>query len=184
MIRKRRTAKEIEQLKLLLADIIQDTFDKNGQFISHEELARRHMLRNSSTRAAEEVAQYGALAVIYLRTSLDYAIVPVTAEIHNWTGDTDDEVKIANTVAGLRAGGSRVGWYHPASKDDWLWVYYVGHLASAGMHAIYHAAEQIDRNPKLISAEGRRRLAGRALRNLPVPPDKAETKMLEARLGS
>lgn len=184
MTRKRRTSKDINLVKLQLADIIQDTFDKNGQLITHDELARRHVLRNQTTTAAEDVARYGGLAVVYLRNELGYAIVPVTSLISHWAGDPATDVEISNTVAGLGAGGARIGWYHPSGKDDWLWVYYIGHLAGAGMSAVYHAGSQVDANRTLISAKGRTVIAEHATRGLPVPPGKAEVKVLEARLDS
>lgn len=182
MTRRRRTTKEINLVKLQLADIVQDTFDKNGQLITHGELAKRHVLRNLSTSADEDVALYGGLAVVYLRTDLNYAIVPVTANIATWTGDPANDEEIANTVAGLGAGGARIGWYHPASKDDWLWVFYIGHLASSGMAAVYHAGQQVEANAKLISAKGRTQIATLAVKALPAPPVKTEVKVLQARL--
>ncbi len=182
MTRKRRTRAEINQIKLLLADIIQDTFDKNGQVVTHAELARRHVLRNQSIAAEEEVALYGGLAVVYLRKELNYAIVPITGAIHEWTGDTDDEVDVLNTVAGLGAGGARAGWYHPTDRDDLLWVYYIGHLGRAGVWAVFHAAQQSASNPQLLSGKGQSQVAARALKGLPKPPEKTETKILEARL--
>lgn len=182
MTRRKRTHKEAQLIKLQLADIIQDVFDKNGQLVTHEVLAKRHVMRNSSTSAEEDVRIYGGPAVVYLRNELNYAIVPVTASFYDYDGDPSDETVVANAVAGLGAGGARIGWYHPSDKDDWLWVYYVGHLGRAGVLAVFHAGDQIDKNPQLISAKGRARIAGRAIEGVPLPPGKTETKVLEARL--
>lgn len=183
MTRKRRTAKAAAETKAALVAIIKDIFDNNGQVITHEELADEHVRRNASRTALEDVHLYGGPAVVFLRNHENYAIVPVTASIAAWEGDPDDEVAVANTVAGLGAGGARVGWYHPASKDDWLWIYYAGHLLGSGQAAVYHAAKQVDDNPQLISAKGRTRIAGRAIARLPIPPGKTEVKVLSARLG-
>lgn len=182
MTRRRRTMKEAHVVKMQLAEIIKDTFDNNGQLITHDHLAREHVARNKSTRADEDVQVYGGPAVVYLRNEASYAIVPVTAGIAEFDGDPRDEVIVANAVAGLGAGGPRIGWYHPASKDDWLWVYYVGHLGRSGVHAVFHAAQQIDNNPHLITAKGRQLIAGQAVAGLPIPPGKTETKVLSARL--
>ena len=165
-----------------LVSIIRDTFDNNGQLITHDTLAREHVSRHASLTAYEDVQLYGGPAVVYLRNEENYAIVPVTAGIVDYAGDPSDEIEVANTVAGLGAGGARIGWYHPSDKDDWLWVYYVGHLGNSGVRAVFHAARQIDNNPMLISAKGRERIAGRAVLGVPVPPGKTETKVLEARL--
>ena len=184
MTRRKRTHKEAELIKLQLADIIQDTFDNNGPLITHKRLAERHVARNGSLSASDDVRMYGPAAVAYLRCEPhNYAIVPVTARFEDYTGDPKDETVIADAVAGLGAGGSRIGWYQPADKDDWLWVYYVGHLGRAGVHAVFHAAQQIENNPRLVSPKGRQLIAGRAISGLPVPPGKTETKVLEARLA-
>lgn len=182
MTRRRRSPNDRKRIKLQLADIIRDTFDNDGQVITHEELAREHVSRNASLTAFEDVQQYGGPAVVYLRNEEHYAIVPVTERIAQWTGDTDDEQAIANTVAGLGAGGSRVGWYHPSDKDDWLWVYYIGHLGRAGISAVFHAARQSEDNPRLLSIRGQRAVAARATVGLPIPPGQTETKVLQARL--
>ena len=183
MTRKRRTPKEAAATKAQLVEIIKDIFDNNGQVITHEQLADEHVRRNSSRTALEDVHLYGGPAVVYLRNSENYAVVPVTSKIASWNGDADDEVVIADTVAGLGAGGARVGWYHPGSKDDWLWIYYAGHLLNSGAKAVYHASKQVDDNPQYISARGKTLLAGRAIRGIPIPPGKTETKVLTARLG-
>ena len=183
MTRRRRTSKDAARIKMELVEIIKDVFDTDGQLVTHEQLAREHVARHASLTAFEDVQLYGGPAVVYLRNHDNYAIVPVTASIAEWEGNPADEVAVANTVAGLGAGGARIGWYHPADKDDWLWVYYVGHLGSSGVRAVFHAAQQIDRNPQLISAKGRERIAGRAIAGLPIPPGKTETKVLSARLG-
>jgi hypothetical protein len=183
MTRRRRTAKEAHQVKMELAEIIKDIFDHNGQIITHEQLAREHVSRHASLTAFEDVQVYGGPAVVHLRNEENYAIVPVTASAEAFDGNPADEVEVANAVAGLGAGGARIGWYHPANKDDWLWIYYVGHLGRAGVHAVFHAAQQIDKNPQLISTKGRGLIAGQAVAGLPIPPGKTETKVLAARLG-
>lgn len=182
MTRRRRSPREAEAVKLKLGEIIKDWFDATGQVITHEQLAREHVTRNASLTAAEDVQLYGGNAVIHLRTEHNYAIVPVTASVLDFDGNPDDETIVANAVAGCGAGGSRIGWYQPADKDDWLWVYYIGHLGKAGVSAVFHATRQIDNNPQLTSARGRTLIAGRATAGLPVPPGKAETKVLTARL--
>jgi hypothetical protein len=108
MTRKRRNRKEAELVKMQLADIIQDVFDKNGQVITHEVLAKRHVMRNGSTTAAEDVQLYGGMADAHLRQHEQNAIVPITKSIDEYTGDPDDEKAITNAVAGLGAGGSRI----------------------------------------------------------------------------
>jgi len=183
MTRKRRSPKAAEQIKMQLVEIIKDTFDNNGQVITHGQLADEHVRRNASRNAEGDVHLYGGPAVVYLRRNEHYAIVPVTASVATWDGDPEDEVAVANTVAGLGAGGSRIGWYLPASKDDWLWIYYNGHLSGSGQAAVFWAGKVVDDNPQLISAKGRTRIAGRAIARLPIPPGKTEVKVLSARLG-
>ena len=183
MTRKRRTIAEARAVQMQLVDILRDLFDNNGPLVLHDPLADEHVSRNRSRSAADDVALYGGPAVVYLRNEENYAIVPVTAGFDDFDGDPQDEVVIANAVAGLGAGGPRVGWYHPSGKDDWLWVYYVGHLGRSGIHAIFHATRQMDQSPHLLSAKGRRLLAERTIAGLPVPPGKAETAVLTARIG-
>lgn len=182
MTRKRRTRKEAELVKMQLADIIQDVFDKNGQLVTHEVLARRHVLRNGSVTASEDVHQYGGAAVAYLRREHQYAIVPVTKGFDDYGGDPSDERVVTNAIAGLGAGGPRIGWYQPIDKDDWLWVYYIGHLAKAGLFAVYHAGQQVEDNKQLNSGATRARIAARSIAALPKPPTLAETKILTARI--
>jgi hypothetical protein len=184
MTRRRRTTKERQAIKLQLATIIRDIFDNNGQLVTHDQLAREHVSRNASLTAYEDVQQYGGPAVVHLRNDEYYAIVPVTDRINEWTGDSDDESVICNTVAGLGAGGSRIGWYHPMDKDDWLWVYYIGHLGSSAMSAVFHAAQQDTNNPRLLSAKGQRVVAARSIAGVPIPPGKVEAKVLQARLDT
>ncbi len=181
MTRKRRTAKEAQQIKFQLADIIRDTFDNDGQVITHDELAREHVRRNGSVSAAEDVMLYGGPAVVHLRNDLNYAIVPITAKYEDFTEDFTEEQVVSNAVAGLGAGGPRIGWYHPSSKDDWLWIYYIGHLGNAGVMAVWHVAQRVDANPALISAKGRTRIAARAVDTLG-SAGKTEVKVLQARL--
>jgi hypothetical protein len=182
MTRKRRTPKQAEAVKLQLAQIIRDLFDTNGQIVTHDELAAEHVSRNRSITAAEDVATYGGPAVVHLRNEMSYAIVPVTSKVYDFSPDTEVELVIANAVAGLGAGGPRIGWYHPTDRDDWLWVYYVGHLGRAGVAAVFHASRQADANPSLISAKGRGRIAGLSGDSL-IAPGKTETRILTERLG-
>lgn len=189
MTRKRRSPREAHAITMQLADIIRDTFDTDGQIISHEQLAMEHVTRNKSRRADEDVQVYGGPAVVYLRREENYAIVPVTASIFEYNADDpEDEVAVANAVAGLGAGGPRIGWYHPASKDEWVWVYYIGHLGRAGVHAVYHAARQVDNNAHLISDSGRALITDRSIQksadgtDLLGPPGEQETLLLEERL--
>ena len=181
MTRPRRTAKEIELVKMQLADIIEDEFTKNGQVVTHERLARRHVLRNGSVTAAEDVALYGGSAVAYLRREKRFAIVPITAKFPDWEADPEVEQNMVNAVAGLGAGGTRIGWYQPIDRDDWLWVYYIGHLAKAGVAAVFHAGQQIDKNTHLNTGKTRAAVADLATRGLPVPPGTAEVKVLQER---
>jgi hypothetical protein len=181
MTRKRRTAKQAQEIKAQLAEIIRDTFDNNGQVITHEWLAQEHVRRNASVSAIEEVMLYGGPAIVHLRRDLNYAIVPITAKFDDLITGQEDEQMIVNAVAGLGAGGSRIGWYHPADKDDWLWVYYIGHLGYAGIKAVFHAAQIVDSNPALISAKGRLQIANRSVDALG-SAGKTEVKVLEARL--
>ena len=180
MIRPRRTTKDIELLKLQLADIIEDEFTRH-QVISHERLAQRHMLRNSSTTALEDVAAYGDAAVVYLRDNR-LAIVPITGQLPAWQADSDNEEKIKNAVAGVGAGGPRVGWYKPVDRDDWLWVYYISHLARSGVAAVFHAGKQVEDNKHLNSSTTRAKIAARATGGLPLPPGLAETRVLAERV--
>lgn len=179
-MRRKRSVKEAVLVKQQLADIIQDVFDNNGQVITHDELAKRHVRDNASLSAADDVQQYGGVAVALLRKDKNYAIVPVTGLIHSWTGSPANEEEIANTVAGLGAGGVRIGWYHPDSVDDWLWVFYIGHLTGSGTAAVFHAAKQVDNNPALISDNGQKRIAAKAAESLPVPAGDTEKKVLTA----
>ena len=183
MIRPRRTQKEAELIKLQLADIIEDVFEKNGQIVTHEVLAKRHVLRNGSVTAAEDVRLYGGAAVAYLRRDKHYAIVPITEAIEAYSGDPDDEQSIIDAVAGLGAGGSRIGWYQPTDRDDWLWVYYVGHLARGGLYAVFHAGRQIEDNKHLNSGQTRRLIAQRATEGMDKPPLLAESAVLTERVS-
>jgi len=180
MTQRRRSPKEAAAIKQQLADIIQDTFDNNGQVITHDALAVEHVNRNKSRSADDDVARYGGVAVALLRKDKGYAIVPVTGLIATWTGNPANEEEVANTVAGLGAGGVRIGWYQPTGVDDWLWVFYIGHLTRSGAAAVFHAAQQVDAKPKLVSAKGHARLAQRTVDSLPVPAGKAEKKVLTA----
>lgn len=182
MTRRRRSIKEAAAVKLQLAEIIKRQFDHNGQIITHDELAREHVARNGSVTAAEDVQVYGGPAVVYLRNEFSYAIVPITARIDDFDGEPRDEAVIADAVAGLGAGGPRVGWYHPTGQDDWLWVYYIGHLGRAGVAAVFHAAQQVDANPALITARGRARIAGRTALG-DGAPGKTEARIINARLA-
>ena len=183
MTRKRRSRKDAELVKMQLADIIQDVFDKNGQIVTHEVLAKRHVLRNGSTTAAEDVQVYGGMAVAHLRQHDPfYAIVPITKAIEDYNGDPDNEPAIVNAVAGLGAGGSRIGWYQPVDKDDWLWVYYIGHLARSGLGGVFHATDQVDKNRQLNSGTTRKEIAKRAIDGMEKPPSLTETKVLTARI--
>lgn len=182
MTRPRRTVKEIERIKLLLADIIEDEFLNNGQVITHDRLAKRHVSRNASTTAAEDVAQYGGAAVAYLRREKQFAIVPITGKMDDWVADPDVEQNITSAVAGLGAGGPRIGWYQPVDRDDWLWVYYIGHLARAGIAAVFHAGQQVEDNKQLNSGQTRGLIAARATDGLPLPPGKTEVKVLAERI--
>lgn len=182
MTRKRRSKQEAELVKMQLADIMQDVFDNNGQLVTHDQLAKRHVLRNGSLTASEDVHQYSGAAVAYLRREKQYAIVPVTQSLDDYTGDPSDEKTVTNAIAGLGAGGPRIGWYQPIDKDDWLWVYYIGHLAKAGLFAVYHAGQQVENNKQLNSSATRARIAARSIATLPKPPELTETKVLAARL--
>ena len=183
MSRKRISPKAAEGIKRQLADIIQNTFDKNGQFISAEDLAREHVRVNASTRAEADVAQYGGPAVIFLRKEQDYAIVPVTVQIGAFmAATTPDDKLVADTVAGLGAGGPRVGWYQPTGVDDPLWLAYVGHLALSGTAGVYWSGKQVDGNPALTSGAGVGKIAAVAT-TLPKPPGKAEKALLKADIG-
>lgn len=176
----RRSQQEAQRIKRLLADIVQDVFDNDGDVITHEQLAEAHVKRNLSRSADEDVRRYGGVAVALLRRDKNYAIVPITSHIANWTGNPANEEEVAATVAGLGSGGPRVGWYHPSSKDDWLWVFYVGHLSKSGTAAVFHAAKQVDDNPQLISARGRKEIAKRSAEALPVPAGRTERAVLTA----
>lgn len=184
MTRKRRTRQQALETKAQLAAIIKDIFDNNGQVVTHDALAAEHVARHKSTTASEDVHLYGGPAVVHLRNAEHYAIVPITSRFSDYTGDPDDAKEICDAVAGLGAGGARVGWYHPADRDDWLWVYYIGFLANAGMHAVFHAAKQTDSNPRLLSAKGRRMVAGRSIAGIPIPPGGTEVKILTSRAES
>jgi hypothetical protein len=122
------------------------------------------------------------MAVAHLRQHEQYAIVPITKSIDEYTGDPDDEKAITNAVAGLGAGGSRIGWYQPIDKDDWLWVYYIGHLARAGLGAVFHASQQVEDNKQLNSGTTRKEIAKRAVAGMERPPLLAEAKVLTARI--
>jgi hypothetical protein len=179
-MRRKRTIKEAEAVKVALAEIIKDVFDSDGQVITHDELADAHVKRNLSRSADEDVALYGGVAAAMLRRDEGYAIVPVTAQIANWTGAPASEEEVANTVAGLGAGGPRIGWYHPASKDDWLWVFYIGHLIKSGVSSVFHGTEQMRRNPTLTSAKAQGQIAKKAAESLPAPASAVEKKVLAA----
>ena len=184
MTRPRRTRKEIERIKFLLADIVEDEFTTNGQVITHDRLAKRHVARNSSTTAAEDVAMYAGAAIAYLRREKHFAIVPITAKYDDWLADPDNEQSIVSAVAGLGAGGPRVGWYQPIDRDDWLWIYYIGHLARAGIAAVFHAGQQVEDNRQLNSSKTRSAIAARATDGLPIPPGSAEVRVLTERIES
>ena len=184
MSRPKRSPKDIERIKFLLADIIEDEFVTNGQVITHERLAKRHVARNSSTTAAEDVALYGGAAVAWLRRdeSKQLAIVPITGKFPDWVADPDNEDKITSAIDGLGAGGPRIGWYQPVDRDDWLWIYYIGHLAKAGVSAVFHAGEQVDHNKQLNTNQTRAKIAARATDGVPEPPGGTETKVLAKRI--
>ena len=185
MTRRQRSPKEAATVRLQLSEIIKDLFDNNGPLVTNETLAIEHVSRNRSLTASEDVTIYGGPAVIHLREEKNYAIVPVTAALADYIdAEEPGDVLIANAVAGLGAGGSRIGWYHPTSKDDLLWIAYVGHLGRAGAAAVFHAGQQGDKNPQLISGKGFKAIASRALDGLPVPPGQTERKVLTARLTS
>jgi hypothetical protein len=127
--------------------------------------------------ALAEVNAYGGLAVQSLRDK-GYVIIPVTASIHHWTGSPANDKEIADTVAGLGAGGSRVGWWHPATKDDWLFVWYGGHLLRSGTHAIWHVGQTLTVNSHLVGSGGMTKMTELAMP--PAPPDAHEKQVLLA----
>jgi len=182
MSAKRRSPQEAAATRKQLQDIIRDLFKTNGQLVTHDMLAKEHVRVNSSVTASEDVRLYGGLAVVHLRQDEGFAIVPVTAIIHHYPGaDTASEAQKVDTVAGLGAGGPRIGWYQPTDADDPLWAYYLGHQAKSGMHLIFHAATQADKNPALtgptlIDTVGKRALP-------PAPAGESEKQVLAADIG-
>ena len=185
MTAKRLSPKEAETIKKQLAAIITDHFDNNGQLITEIELAREHVRKNASLSAAFDVQQYGGVAITYLRSEFNYAIIPVTASVYAFASAmaspaTVPAKLIADTVAGLGAGGTRLGWYQPTGIDDPLWIAYNGHLGKSGARAIYHAGIVMDGNKGLLSGAGLAKVAQKVTETLPIPPGNSEKVMLEA----
>lgn len=180
MTQRRLSPKAAEQIKMSLAGIIKDTFDSNGQVITHEDLAIRHVAANQSIRAESEVQQYGGPAVVHLRNVEGYAIVPITGVADAVIGHSSpSDVSVANAVAGCGAGGARVGWYHPTSEDDPLWITYIGHQTKSAAKFIFHTGVIMNDNPTLNGPQMMGKV-GDVMAALPKPPSEEERILLEA----
>ena len=175
MTSKRRSAHAAQHIREQLQDILRDLFRDDGPLVTHQALAEEHVKRNSSLSASDDVHRYGGLAVAHLRNDEDHAIVPVTASISDWDGSPASESDITDTIAGAGAGGPRIGWYQPTSQDDWLWAFYIGHLARSGMHLVFHAAKQTEANPALTGPTLMKTISGRSV---PPPPIGKDEKTL------